>query len=150
MATSTDVCTVLTRKCGFEVISGKELPKQLRIMGRCHPDRWNFFLPVIHRLLTFSEDPSVGWTVDISKPYLLRNDRVLFAWRLIFQAQQIAEQYADIVDTITGAAGPTRVELSSQLLPGYKPGDIRGGVNAKGKGASSAGSLPMAVTRGRA
>lgn len=149
MATSVDVCAMLTRKGGLEVISHKDLPAQLRIMGRCHPDRWNFFLPVIHRLLTFSEDPAIGWTVDISKPYLLRNDRVLFAWRLIFQAPNIETQYASIVDIVAGSAGPTRVELTSQPLPGYKPGDVRGGVNAKGKGSSSAGSLPMALTRGR-
>lgn len=149
MVTGSDVCAALTRKSGFEVISGKELPNQLRVMGRCHPDRWNFFLPVVHNLLTFSEDPNVGWTVDISKPYLLREGRVLFAWRLIFQAPQVLEQYGSIVDAIGGSAGPTRVELTSQLLPGYRPGDVRGGINAKGKGSSAAGSLPMALTRGR-
>lgn len=145
----TNVYAALMRKSGFEVIQEKETDKQLRLMGRSPVDRWNFFVPVMHRLLTASAKPGALWTCDISKQYLLRNDQVLYAWRLIFQADALAEQYGDIAKTILSALSPSRVELQSQLLPGCKPGDVRGGFNAKGKGTGAAGSLPLAATRSR-
>jgi hypothetical protein len=61
----------------------------------------------------------------------------------------LAAQYGDIAKVILSALSPARVELQSQLLPGYKAGDVRGGFNAKGKGTGAAGSLPLAATRSR-
>jgi hypothetical protein len=147
--TKIDVYAALVRKCGFDVVQEKETAKQLRIMGRIPVERWNFYVPVIHRILTASAKPVALWTCDISKQYLLRNDQVLYAWRLIFQADTLAAQYGDITKTILSAPSPSRVELQSQLLPGCKPGDVRGGFNAKGKGTGAAGSLPLAATRSR-
>lgn len=146
--TKVDLYSALMRKCGFEVVQEKETAKQLRLMGRSPADRWTFFLPVVHRLLTLSGTPGNSWTCDISKQYMLRNDQVLYGWRLIFQvvSGDIADMYGSTIAAVNQALGPSRIELTSQLLPGYSPGDVRGGVNAKGKGVSSAGSLPMAVT----
>lgn len=146
-STKSDVYAALIQKCGFEVLEEQEGAKQLRITGRNHRDRWPFFLPVIYKILETSEKPGNRWTCDISKKYIISNGRVLYAWRLIFQSTELATQYASIVATIRSAPQPARVELTSQLLPGYKPGDVRGGVNAQGKGTSTAGSLPMALTR---
>lgn len=145
----TDVYGVLMQKCAFEVLDEQESPKQLRIMGRSHRDRWPFFLPVIHKLLKTSKKPGNPWTCDISKMYIENNDKVFYTWRLIFQSADLAAQYANIISVIRSADQPARVELDRVLLPGYKEGDVRGGVNAKGKGASTAGTLPMAVTRPR-
>lgn len=144
-----DVYAALMRKCAFQVIQEKETERQLRIMGRSPVERWNFFVLVQHQLLTASARPGALWTCDISKQYLLRNNQVVYAWRLIFQASPMAAQYGDIAKSILSALSPARVELQSQLLPGCKPGDIRGGFNAKGKGTGAAGSLPMAATRSR-
>lgn len=148
-ATKADVYAALMQKCGFEVLEEQEGAKQLRIMGRSQRERWPFFLPVIHRLLKTSKAAGNPWTCDISKMYLENNDKVFYTWRIIFQSADVKAQYANIVGAIRSAPQPARVELDRQLLPGYKPGDVRGGVNAKGKGVSSAGSLPMAMTRGR-
>lgn len=147
----TDVFAALVRKCGFEIVQEKETASQLRFMGRLHPDRWNFFVPVIHQLLVTSNQPDAGWTCDISKQYLVRDNKVLYGWRFIFQAKSggLPDQYARIIAIINSAPSPDHVELQSQLLPGYRPGDVRGGFNAKGKGSGSAGSLPLALTRGR-
>lgn len=146
-ATRADVFAALAKKSGFEVLQESETPKQLRVMGRSHLDRWAFFLPIIHTLLTRTSRPENGWTCDISKQYFLSDGRVLYGWRFIFQSADLVTQYGDIIMAINSAPRPARVEVESQLLPGYKPGDVRGGVNAKGKGASVAGSVPLAITR---
>lgn len=142
-----DVFLALTQKTGFEVITPSELPNQLRIVGRCHPNQWNFFVPVIHVLLNTAAAEGSKWTCDISKQYVIRGTRVLYNYRLIFQGENLRECYGLIIATIRSASRPARSEVTEMLLPGSKPGDIRGGVNAKGKGVSSAGSLPLALTR---
>jgi hypothetical protein len=74
--------------------------------------------------------------VDISKNYFLFEDRMRYAWRFIFQGEKVDDVLGDICATIVSAPQPARVEVSSMILPGYKPGQVRGGQNAKGKGAS--------------
>jgi len=149
-ATRADIYAALAKKSGFEVLQENESDRQLRIMGRSHLERWPFFLPIIHTILTRSGSGS-SWTCDISKQYFLSDGRVLYGWRFIFQAgkssRTLTEQYPDIISAINSAPRPARVELESQPLPGYKPGQIRGGVNEKGKGASAAGSLPLVIAR---
>lgn len=149
-ATRADIYAALATKSGFQVLQESETPTQLRILGRSHTDRWVFFLPIIHTLLTKVGQGGLGWSCDISKHYFLSDGRVLYGWRFIFQSSNLAAHYADIIMTINSAPRPARVEVDSQPLPGYKPGQIRGGVNEKGKGSSSAGSLPLVISRGRA
>lgn len=149
MNSRADVYTALAQKTGFEVVNEKETTGQLRVVGRCHPDRWPFFQLVIFTLLNKSDNPQVAWTCDVSKQYVSQGGRLLYAWRLIFQSADISKVYADVSETIRNAPSPARTEVDTVLLPGYKPGQMRGGVNAKGKGSSEAGSMPMAVTRRR-
>ena len=144
-ATRSNVYSALMQKCGFEVLEEKETSKQLRICGRSHLDKWPFFAPVIHQLLTISHRPGNPWTCDISKQYIVHEGMVRYTWRLIFQAADLPAQYQSIVAAITGAAQPARVELTRQLLPGYKEGDVRGGFNERGKGTGSAGSTPPTI-----
>lgn len=147
--TRANIYAALMKKSAFEVLQENETPSQLRISGRCPLDRWAFFGPVIHRLISVSDVPGNPWTCDVSKKYIIHNDKLLYTWRLIFQGAGLAEQYPNITQTILNAPQPGRVELTSQLLPGYKPGDVRGGVNERGKGSAPAGTAPMAVTRQR-
>lgn len=144
-----DVYAALAKRSGFEVTEEHESAKQLNINGRSSLERWPFFLPIIHALLTASGKPGNPWTCDVSKKYVLKNRKVCYTWRLIFQGAALHEHYRSIASVINAAGQPARVELTSQLLPGYKPGDVRGGVNAKGKGTSSADTLPMVLTRPR-
>lgn len=145
--TRADIYAALAKKCAFEVKQDNETPKQLRIIGSCDYERWPFLLPVLHTLLTHSGQTTTTWTCDISKMYVLREGKVLYGWRIIFQGDSLARNYEQIVAVINSAQRPARVELETVLLPGYKPGQMRGGVNSKGKGASSAGSVPMAIQR---
>lgn len=144
--TRKDVIAALAQKTGFEMVTEKETEKQYRFTGRCHPSRWSFLLPVVYQLHRDSTAPS-AWKNDISKQYILFQDRVLYCWRFIFEHESIASQYEGIVRAIRSAPLPARVEVTEVLLPGYKAGDIRGGVNAKGKGAASAGTSPMILNR---
>ena len=147
--TKANVYAALMQKCGFEVLEELETAKQLRISGHSHRDRWDFFAPVIFQLLTTSDKPGAPWTCDVSKKYITHNGKILYTWRLIFQGADLAKQYQNIVATIMASQQPARVELTRQLLPGYKEGDVRGGVNAKGKGSQAAGSPVLAQTRQR-
>lgn len=145
--TRADIYVALAKKCKFDVVQDNETPKQLRIVGRCFPESWPFYLPVIYALLSHSDQTTVPWTCDISKQYTLRDGKVLYGWRIIFQGDQLPLHYDQIVAAINSAQRPARVELETVTLPGYKPGQMRGGVNAKGKGVSSAGAVPMAISR---
>lgn len=145
--TKANVYAALMQRCGFEVLKEQETPKQLRISGRSHLDRWPFFAPVIYQLLEASAKPGSAWTCDVSKMYIIHNNKILYTWRLIFQGDDLARQYQSIVSAIMASPQPARVELTRQLLPGYKEGDVRGGVNARGKGSQAAGSPVMAQTR---
>jgi hypothetical protein len=84
--------------------------------------------------------------VDISKQYFLRNDQVVFGWRLIFQGDLVTNM-ADMVQSIINAPRP-RAILEEQALPGVR-GD-RNSPGASGKGAQGvlkAAVGPMAVAK---
>lgn len=142
-----DVFIALAQKTAFEVVTEVETEKQLRISGRVHPSQWNFFVPVIYALIKAQNTPGNLWTCDISKQYIIHVNRILYSYRVIFQGEALAAQYASIVSTIRGAARPSRVEITEMLLPGSKPGDVRGGINAKGKGTAGADTTPMILSR---
>lgn len=134
MATKADLYKALSTKCGFEVVQETPSEKRIRLVGRLQKDRWPFFLPVLHKLMIQARNSD--WTVDISKHYFLSEDRVRFGWRIIFESQDIQKSFEDITNTILSAPSPSRVEITSIDLPGHKPGVMRGGVNARGKGAT--------------
>lgn len=144
-ANRSNVYAALMQKTGFEVLEESENPKKLRFCGRCKLDKWPFFAPVIHQLITTSKKPGNPWSIDISKQYIVHEGQVRYTWRFIFQAPDLTAQYQNIVSTIMAAAQPARVEVTRQLLPGYKEGDVRGGFNERGKGTGAAGSTPPTI-----
>lgn len=138
----------LTVKTGFEVVRETPSERQLRVVGRLPKNQINFWLPVVAGLLEASDNPAVGWTVDVSKQYRLAPDGLRYGWRLIFQARtRITEHYSEIIHTINKAPRPSRVELESIPLPGYRPGDSRPELTAGGKGAAPGGSAPLIIRR---
>ena len=144
--TKTSIYSALAARAGFSTINDTETETQLRVLGRCPPERFNFLVLVIHALLKASNNPEKPWTCDVSKKYMVSNDRVFYAWRIVFQGANLSAQYADIVNAINAAPRPARIELDSQLLPGAQPGVMRGGVNERGKGSSVGGSAPMVIS----
>lgn len=129
---------LLQRKGAFELIKETAGPKQLRLMGRIDRSRQNFWLMLVFQLISSGEKPGCPWTCDISRVYIMHSGALRYVWRIIFASENLEACYADIIKTVASSPSPTRVEVEEQLLPGYKPGQTRGGVNAKGKGAHSA------------
>ncbi len=115
----------------FEVVNANEQTRQLRIMGRVPGDvtsQRNWLL-VVDRLLLRAE--SAGWSVDASKQYLRHANGLRFAWRLIFQGENLPTHYADIATTIKAAPQSSRVELTEFPLTGSRQG--RGSAGPVGK-----------------
>lgn len=139
MATVNDLAALLLHRTGFEVVDARPTPNQLRIVGRVPPNASSQWVLIVHRLLTVSE--KAGWSVDISRHYFLRaagNQKKLFyAWRLIFQAQDIALYLNDVMEIINSAPRPARVELQEFPLSGHSRN------HGNGKGAYTAETTPM-------
>ena len=134
MSTLADITTALAKR-GFEVVEKKEHPKQLRLMGRV-PNDANIatnWLLVAHRLLTRSE--MAAWKVDVSKQYILHGNRILYAWRLVFQSENMLAQYADVAGTLRSAPISNRVEVTEFPL------SARANRNGGGTGRGQAGPV---------
>jgi|SRR5690606_34152141 len=145
-----ELYSLLRKKACFEVVKETYKPTQLRVIGRVVNNQFNFWLPTMYQLLKVSSAPDADWTCDISKQYLLHNDSVRYAWRLIFQANDLERQLPAVIATVANAPNPSRVEVSSFVLPGYQKDQIRGGQNARGKGATALGSAvigPMGAVK---
>jgi hypothetical protein len=131
--------TKLHGRGGFEVVNDKATDTQVRLMGRVPKPAMAGWLIIVQRLLVRANKvPS--WSVDISKQYFLRNDQVVFGWRLIFQGQELAAQLGDIEQTIINAPR-ARAFVDEQVLAGAHP--ERNAPGASGKGAQ--GVLKAAV-----
>jgi len=117
-----DLLRTLGRKAGFELVEQTSTPGQLRLLGRIPLDRasvnMNNWLIVIRQLLSRSAEAETLWKTDVSKHYFLLNGKVVYAWRVIFQADSVEAQLADIIRTITEAPPSSRSELTEMALPG--------------------------------
>lgn len=104
MATLDDLFAVLQHKAGLEVVNHTlTAPSRLRVLGRLPMDRAgtniNNWKVLMDRLLTATERGR-PWSVDLSKSYFKKAGKVVYAWRLIFQADEVEKQYADIINII--------------------------------------------------
>ncbi len=153
MATKTDLLQALVQRIpGLDIRSENESANKFRIIMRVPSERERlaYFWPILHLLLLTADKPESAWKLDASKQYLVRNGKLFYGWRFIFQTgdgSELAAYYAEIIKIIHSAPRPARVELDSILLPGYQKGQVRGGTNERGKGSSSAESVPLAVRR---
>lgn len=132
---------------GFEAVNHSTKNTQLRILGRVPPQSMDGWLIIVQRLLMASGKSN--WTVDISKPYFLKNGKVVYGWRLIFQGEEIWNQLDDIAQLIFNSPRPKKI-LDEQPLPGVS-GD-RNVPSASGKGAQGvlrAAVGPVAVAQAR-
>jgi hypothetical protein len=147
MTTRDELYKVLQARGSFEVVHNTVTPKQLRLLGRIDKARFDAWILIVHQLLTRS---SPAWACDVSKQYIAQGTEVRHGWRLIFQAPNIDAVLPDIIAAINQTKPPAAVELQDQLLPGYRDGQIRGGVNSRGKGVSTPTNPmvgPRAVSR---
>lgn len=121
---------------------------QVRLMGRVDVNQTRGWLVVAHYLIKSAKQ--MPWfSVDISKSYIDRNDRLMFGWRIILQGEDIVDNL-DKVAQVIERAPRARVELEEQILPGARKDRNAPSSLTRGKGAQNAGSAivgPMAAAR---
>ncbi len=131
MAKKEEVLNALKKSSGFSVLSSTETPSQLRLVGRVPNDKDGTSLKNWHAVIAaLLQLTDLGWQVDVSKNYFLREGALVYAWRLIFQGDKLSENYDSIVQSII-VATPRR-ELTEYPL--NAPANRN--VPANGRGAS--------------
>jgi hypothetical protein len=157
MATVNDLLAVLHRRCNFEIPDPSDLsrfiqetPKQIRIIGRIRPDgtsaAMNNWLLIMSSLFERMEKPGVTWKADISKWYFRRNGRIVFAWRILLQGEDIKSRLTEILQAVNNSPISSKAEVEEIPLPGV--GRANRNVSHNGKGAGLSGKVavgPMAI-----
>ena len=135
----TEFINALKMKGGFETVNHTISPSQIRILGRVGKDYTPGWYLIVRQLLTQSGRD--GWTIDISKQYFLRGDKVMFAWRIILQ---VADSKAGTVEsrllevmTIIGSAPKPKVVIMEEPLPGVRGDRNVASAGSRGKGAQN-------------
>jgi hypothetical protein len=122
MSSVTELVRAMNQKAGFELVDQASSPSQLRLLGRVPLDRaglnLNNWLLVIRQLLLHS--PKAAWKADISKNYFLlgKSDKVVYAWRIILQADAIEPHLAEITALVNGSPQSSRSEVTEMPLAG--------------------------------
>ncbi len=137
------ILMALRTRFGYEAVQVSQNPKQVRLLGRIPQQQTRNWQVGRHHI--FLNERSHPWTVDISRQYFLRGEVEVFGWRLIFQGDNLAEHVKSITQTIMSAPR-AKFELEEQALPGVS--GPRRTMNDKGRGAGSAGAIPL-ILQGR-
>ena len=126
---------------------------QIRLIGRVpkqHAPNWKAALDYLLKI-----EQSKPWSLDISQHYFMRGGAVVFAWRIIVQGQNIQSSYQDLLNTLKAAPRAQMSNPSGTISGGEVVeqrlsviGPRKGGVNARGKGASTAGTPPLIIQGG--
>lgn len=113
------ILQAMRQKAGFEALNVKEEPNRLRIMGRVPTGQTNRntlnWLIVVYRLLKAADQV---YRVDISKQYFIRNDKVVFGWRVVFEGDNLEKYYEFITNIVAESPQSASFELDEVVLPG--------------------------------
>jgi hypothetical protein len=109
------ITQALNHKAGFEVVTSTPSNDQLRLVGRIPTNNIGTWLAVLERLLIYAE--KAAWNVDLSKQYFMRGTKLLYGWRLIFQAEGVA-QYAEGIAAIISQVPAVQRQLDEVKLYG--------------------------------
>jgi hypothetical protein len=151
MATVQDLINVLASRAKFEPVEVDEKPTQIRMLGRvrtdAHASAMDNWLAMMNAIAEREEHEGCTWKVDISRKYFRRNGRLIFAWRLIIQGENLEASLPELVAAAqsTAAVAKSYRELDEIPLPGVR-GDRNAHINGKGAGATGKVLTgPMAV-----
>ncbi len=145
MTTLSDILAALHSKGGFELVNKNETLTRLRLVGRVPKVHMGSWLVLINRLIAAS-DSERPWSVDISKWHFNKDGgrKTVFAWRLIFQAEEVGKQLADIVNIIKTSPGAKSAELEEIHLYGRADNNTAGGKRGAGPtGTIAVGQLAV-------
>jgi hypothetical protein len=141
--TANQLFAALRKRVGLEVVSHTETPNQLRILGRIPEDalglNGNNWKIVKYRLLLAMEDRP--WKVDLSKSYFIRKEtqKMVFAWRVLLQGENVAQHYADVINIIETSPSARAEVLEIPLAAGGDRNNTAGGR----RGAGPVGTVPV-------
>jgi hypothetical protein len=143
MAKAQDLINVLAAKARFEAVDVAEQPNQIRILGRVRQDgtstTMDNWLLMMNSIAEREEQPGCKWKVDISRKYFRRAGKLIFAWRLIIQGEELSVLLQEVIAAAQGAPLSSRNEVTEVPL------GARGDRNAlvRGKGAGASGTVPV-------
>ena len=142
---ASQLITALRMRGGFETVNQHLAPGQFRLSGRVRKPAMDGWLLVMDYLIMKEEE--AAWSVDISKKYLRSGGKLMFAWRFILQAEDVA-QYLSPLATLIMKAPRARVYVDEQALPGV--GGNRNAPSGGNRGKGAQDSLkaivgPMAI-----
>jgi hypothetical protein len=89
---------ILLQKVGFEIVSQSLGGNQARYFGRVRPSHMPAWLAAMRELLV--NENKAQWSIDLSRQYFLRADKLFFGWRVIIQGQDIQGALTQIVSII--------------------------------------------------
>ena len=116
---------------GFEAVSKNVTAKQVRLLGRVPQAVMSNWLVAVDWLLAKGEN--APWTIDISKQYFRRNGKLLFAWRIILQADDVSKHYGDLGEAVRNSP-KAKTTVEEYTLHGVGPdrNSVRGGKGVHG------------------
>lgn len=146
MSTQAELLSALNKKAGFEAVSVDSTdPNRLRIMGRVPEDaigmNMNNWKILMYRLyLAMEQRP---WKADFSKSYFIRPDteKLVFAWRIIFQGENIVSHFKDIISLVVTSPNSARADVTEMVLPGASRD--RHSTHGGRRGAGPSGSIAV-------
>jgi hypothetical protein len=119
----------LRQKAGFEPVQENMTSNQIRLVGRVAINKVGQWLLIMERLLLKAQN--APWHLDLSKQYFLRGNRILYGWRVILQADNVA-QYADELAQTVLATPVVQRQLEEVSLHGNTDRSVlRGGKGAQ-------------------
>jgi len=138
-----ELVRAMNQKTGFELVEHTSSPTQLRLLGRVPLDRSganmnNWLLLTRHVLIQSAKG---AWSADISKDYFVRSDKLVYAWRVIFQSKSIEDSFTEILQVIGGTKESRHNEVTEMPLPGVSAD--RNSTEGGRRGAGLSGQVPV-------
>lgn len=136
-----DLVKVLKVKAGFEVVNKMATDNRIQLYGRV-PGSAERMLAALFVLLQLDAQSEIS--CDLSRQYILKNGKMVYRWRLIFQTPEIATRIKDIVRVVNGAPTP-QASLEEFPLPGVTGdrGALKNGKGAQHLGGARVGPAAM-------
>lgn len=132
--------STLLQRAGYEVVQATTKDNQVRFFGRVRPNLMPAWLIIMRDLLAAAEGAS--WSIDLSRQYFLRGDKLFFGWRIILQGDGIQQHMPSIAAVVQRSASPPVRQADEVRL--HAPQDrnaLRNGRGAQPMGTAVVGPL---------
>lgn len=136
------IVKTLESRYGAVFFQQEEKPTQIRLLFRIPSAQTAAWVAFRQHMLRSSV--GTAWSYDCSRQDRLKDNMLVWGWRIILQHDPIQAVLPEIQLVMTSVSKPY-VEIDEQPIPGRS--GQRNMMNSLGKGAASAGSVPLLVAR---